>query len=209
MYRDNTLIPSEAVRLLALGLLATRSMSYAELAREVRHFTGRIMGPSLDLVGAPLEVLKVEGLGANRASASKAGNGNEGHDPESDDSESDDRELTVTPEGLAELRRQLSANVRPQISDLNKLIVALKMRFLHLMEPAERRVQAELLHEICERELARLIDLRAYHGEEPGHLCAWPASDIAQPRARPDWFPGPRHGLGGGQKPPPDPLPTP
>src|SRR3546814_19854056 len=71
MYRDNTLIPSEAVRLLALGLLATRSMSYAELAREVRHFTGRIMGPSLDLVGAPLEVLKVEGLVANRSNASE------------------------------------------------------------------------------------------------------------------------------------------
>src|SRR3546814_219245 len=140
MYRDNTLIPSEAVRLLALGLLATRSMSYAELAREVRHFTGRIMGPSLDLVGAPLEVLKVEGLVANRSNASKPGTGNEGDDPESDDPESDDRELTVTPEGLAELRRLLSANVRPQISDLNKLIVALKMRFLHLMEPAERRV---------------------------------------------------------------------
>src|SRR3546814_389625 len=81
MYRDNTLIPSEAVRLLALGLLATRSMSYAELAREVRHFTGRIMGPSLDLVGAPLEVLKVEGLVANRSNASKPGTGNEGDDP--------------------------------------------------------------------------------------------------------------------------------
>src|SRR3546814_5658654 len=70
------------------------------------------------------------------------------------------------------------------------LIVALKMRFLHLMEPAERRVQAELLHEICERELARLIDLRAYHGEEPGHLCAWLDSAIAQTRARLDWFAG-------------------
>src|SRR3546814_15849634 len=66
VYRDNTLIPSEAVRLLALGMLAGRPMSYAELAREVRHFTGRVMGPSLDLVGAPLEVLKVEGLVENR-----------------------------------------------------------------------------------------------------------------------------------------------
>src|SRR5690606_18401261 len=116
MYRDNTLIPSEAVRLLALGLLAGQPMSYAQLAREVRHFTGRIMGPSLDLVGAPLEVLKVEGLVANR----------DGADPEGDDPEGDDRELVVTPEGRAELLRLLSANVRPQISDLNKLIIALK-----------------------------------------------------------------------------------
>ncbi|HMA13211.1 MAG: hypothetical protein ACM35H_10875 [Bacteroidota bacterium] len=177
MYRDNTLIPSEAVRLLALGLLAGRPMSYAQLAREVRHFTGRIMGPSLDLVGAPLEVLKVEGLVANRDGAA----------PEGDDPESDDRELVVTPEGRAELLRLLAANVRPQISDLNKLIIALKMRFLHLMEPADRRVQAELLHDICERELARLVDLREHHGLEAGHLHDWLDLEIAQSRARLEW----------------------
>ena len=62
MYRDNTLIPSEAVRLLALGILATRECPYAELAHEVRHFVGHVVGPSLDLVGAPIEVLKIEGL---------------------------------------------------------------------------------------------------------------------------------------------------
>lgn len=185
MYRDNTLIPSEAVRLLALGLLADRPMSYAQLAREVRHFTGRIMGPSLDLVGAPLEVLKVEGLVANR----------DGADPEGDDPESDDRELVVTPEGRAELLRLLSANVRPQISDLNKLIVALKMRFLHLMEPADRRVQAELLHDICERELARLIDLREHQGLEAGYLHDWLDLEIAQSRARLEWTARLRDGL--------------
>jgi DNA-binding PadR family transcriptional regulator len=182
MYRDNTLIPSEAVRLLALGLLAGKPMTYAQLAREVRHFTGRIMGPSLDLVGAPLEVLKVEGLVESRGGADP-----ESDDPESDDPESDDRELVVTPEGRAELLRLLSANVRPQISDLNKLIVALKMRFLHLMEPADRRVQAELLHDICERELARLIDLREHHGLEAGYLHDWLDLEIAQSRARLDW----------------------
>ena len=47
MYRDNTLIPTEAVRLLALGILATGERSYSELASEVRHFTGRIVGPML------------------------------------------------------------------------------------------------------------------------------------------------------------------
>ena len=134
MYRDNTLIPSEAVRLLALGILAGQPMSYARLAREVRHFTGRIMGPSLDLVGAPLEVLRVEGL------VEACGGGPEA--AETGDPEVDDHELMLTPEGRAELRRLLSANVRPQISDLNKLIIALKMRFLHLMEPAVRRVLA-------------------------------------------------------------------
>jgi len=192
MYRDNTLIPSEAVRLLALGLLAGRPMSYAQLAREVRHFTGRIMGPSLDLVGAPLEVLKVEGLVANRGGAGGESGDPQSDDPESDDPESDDperdeRELVVTPEGRAELLRLLSANVRPQISDLNKLIIALKMRFLHLMEPADQRVQAELLHDISERELARLIDLREHHGLEGGYLHDWLDLEIAQSRARLAW----------------------
>lgn len=191
MYRDNTLIPSEAVRLLALGMLAGRPMSYARLAREVRHFTGRIMGPSLDLVGAPLEVLKVEGLVDNRGGPDAPADGG----PEGGDPEDDERELTLTPEGRAELRRLLAANVRPQTSDLNKLIIALKMRFLHLMEPAERRVQAELLHDISERELARLLDLRAYHAAEPGHLCDWLDSEIVQTRARLDWFVRLRDGL--------------
>ena len=53
MYRDNTLIPSETVRLLALGILAGGAKRYATLAEEVRHFSGRIVGPSLDLVGTP------------------------------------------------------------------------------------------------------------------------------------------------------------
>ena len=34
MYRDNSLIPSEAIRLLALGILATGKWSYAQLASE-------------------------------------------------------------------------------------------------------------------------------------------------------------------------------
>ena len=37
MYRDNTLIPSEAIRLLALGILADGDRRYAELASEVRN----------------------------------------------------------------------------------------------------------------------------------------------------------------------------
>jgi DNA-binding MarR family transcriptional regulator len=145
------------------------------------------MGPSLDLVGAPLEVLKVEGLVASRGGAGGESGDPASDGPESDDPERDERELVVTPEGRAELLRLLSANVRPQISDLNKLIIALKMRFLHLMEPAGQRVQAELLHDISERELARLIDLREHHGLEGGYLHDWLDLEIAQSRARLAW----------------------
>ncbi len=62
MYRDDTLIPSEAVRLCALGILMLGRRRYAELAREVRHFTSRIAGPSLDLLGTSVELLRFEGL---------------------------------------------------------------------------------------------------------------------------------------------------
>ncbi len=172
MYRDNTLIPSEAIRLLALGILATGPITYAQLAREVRHFTSRIVGPSLDLVGAPLEVLKVEGLVSAQAGGS----------------ECQDGPLTVTDEGRAELLRLLAANVRPQVSDINKLIIALKIRFLHLMDSDGQKVQAELLHDICERELARLTDLRQYHAGEAGHMPEWLDLEIAQTKSRYDWL---------------------
>src|SRR5258705_13704261 len=62
MNRDNSLIPSEAVRLAALGSLWQGARRYADLATEVRHFTGRIVGPSLELLGPSLEVLRLEGV---------------------------------------------------------------------------------------------------------------------------------------------------
>ncbi|MCK5621032.1 MAG: hypothetical protein KAJ11_01985, partial [Alphaproteobacteria bacterium] len=62
MYRDNTLIPAEAVRLAALGGLADGDKSYGDLAREIRFFVARIVGPSLDLLGTSLELLRLEGL---------------------------------------------------------------------------------------------------------------------------------------------------
>ena len=46
MYRDNTLIPTEAIRLAALGALIEGEQRYADLAREIRNFVGRIAGPS-------------------------------------------------------------------------------------------------------------------------------------------------------------------
>lgn len=174
MYRDNTLIPSEAIRLLALGMLASAPLSYAALAREVRHFTGRIVGPSLDLVGAPLEVLKVEGL----------------VDTVDADAEGEEAGLTITEQGRSEMLRLLAANVRPQVSDLNKLIIALKMRFLHLMPLEDQKIQAELLHDICERELARLNDLREHHAAEGGHLRGWLDLEVSQTQTRLDWLAG-------------------
>jgi DNA-binding PadR family transcriptional regulator len=169
MYPDNSLIPTEAIRLAALGSLAAAPKPYAALATEIRHFTGRIVGPSLDLIGPPIELLKVEGL----------------VEPTATD---DDSPIQVTPAGMAELRRLLGANLRGPIGEFNKLVIALKMRFLHLLEREEQLAQAELLIEVCERELARLTDLRGHHAGEAGHLVAWLDHDIAQVETRLSWF---------------------
>ena len=172
MYRDNTLIPSEAVRLLALGILATGETSYAALAGEVRHFTGHVVGPSLDLVGTPIEVLKVEGL-------VETADGEDG---------AETAPLRITEAGRAELVRLLNSNVRAPVNDINKLIITLKMRFLHLLSPQDRRLQIEVMSEMCERQLVRLSELRAHHADTPGHLVAWLDHEIAQTDERLAWF---------------------
>ena len=174
MYRDNSLIPSEAIRLLALGLLAGGDKPHAQLAGEVRHFVSHVSGPSLELVAPPLELLKVEGLVEAVSDGPGAKTG-----PDS---------LRLAAAGRTELRRLLTANVRAPVNDINKLIIALKMRFLHLLEPAAQRLQAEALEELSERELARLTELRAHHAGDAGHLVAWLDLDIAQVERRLDWF---------------------
>ena len=172
MYKDNSLIPTEAVGLAALGLLTEGPRSYAELADEVRHFSSRIVGPSLDLIGPPIEVLRVEGLidGAGGGGAEAS--------------------LRITAAGRQELLRLLGANLRGPLGEFNKLVIALKMRFLDLLEPEARRLQAELLAEICERELNRLNDLRRHHDGHAGHFLDWLDHDIAQVEQRLGWFRG-------------------
>lgn len=62
MFADKTLTPREAVRLCALGTIAAAPMRYSELASSVRHFISRLAGPSVDLLGTSIELLRYEGL---------------------------------------------------------------------------------------------------------------------------------------------------
>ncbi len=180
MYRDNTLIPSEAIRLLALGILDTGDQRYGALAAEVRHFTTHIAGPSLDLVASPIEVLIVEGLVEAIVS----------------EDEEDDALLRITESGREKLIALLNTNVRAPINDINKLIISLKMRFLHLLPAKDQQLQTEMLVEMCERELARLVQLREHHSHERGHLVDWLDHDIAAIRERLTWFQGLSQRLG-------------
>lgn len=172
LYRDNTLIPSEAIRLLALGFLAEKECGYADLASAVRHFTARLVGPSLELVAAPLELLKVEGL----------------IEKLNENDESDNTLLRITGAGREEVTRLLCAGVRAPTSDVSKLILAIKLRLLHLLDQDERARQVDLLAEVAEKELARLEDLKHSGKQADGLLDEWLDLEIDQARARMAWF---------------------
>ena len=170
MYRDKTLIPTEAVRLAALGALMEGERRYGDLAVEIRGLVSRLVGPSLDLLGSSLELLRVEGL-----IKTVSGGGME-----------DDSLLTLTADGQAAFQALMTARVRAPMNDIARLVVALKMRFLPLLPLEERLDQLDMLAEATEVDLARLRDLRA--GSTTGYLAAWLDFDIAQSQDRLTWF---------------------
>ncbi|CAA7627803.1 conserved hypothetical protein [Candidatus Terasakiella magnetica] len=174
MFADNTLTPKEAVRLCALGMIASKPLRYSELAGSVRHFTSRIMGPSLELMGTSIELLRYEGL-----VEAVDGKGME-----------DDALLSISAVGQRELHTLLTARLRPA-SDLSKLVMALKIRFLELLEPGERLNQIDLMIEGVDSELARLIDLRSSNAQEDGPssaLVAWLDHDTSLLDSRLAWL---------------------
>jgi len=82
----------------------------------------------------------------------------------------------------------MTASLRGPMGEVNKLIIALKLHFFETLSPEERRVQAEMLEEACERELTRLLDLRSHHAESGGLLVAWLDHEISEIESRRDWF---------------------
>lgn len=170
MYADNTLTPKETVRFCALGTLAEGPVSYSDLAISVRHFIDRVQGPSLDVLGTSLELLKYEGL------------------VEASEENADEAIMRITDEGRQELQTLLTANIRATDSDHNKLIEALKFRYMHFLDRAEQQNQADMLTERAETELHRLMDLRDYYADEPGHLIDWLEREIKDLNARLNWL---------------------
>ncbi len=189
MLADRSLTPKEAIRLAALGTLALSPLPYADLATAIRHFIDRVIGPSAEIMGHSIELLRYEGL-VERVDPAGAGDGN--------DVDEVAAPLRLTAAGRAELQTLLTANVRPAGTALNKLVIALKFRFLHLLDPGERVAQMDMLAEVWTQELARLDDLRAHHAGDPGFLTAWLDNDTAEVESRLAWLDTLRRGLPGG-----------
>ena len=161
MYRDKSLLPKEGIRLAALGLLASEGpMAYAALAQAVRQFTNTFWGPTLDVMSSSIELLRFEGL-------IEVG-------PE------DRREVSITDAGRAHVTELLDSAVRSPSTDFNKLVVALKLRYLHLLPEAERDDQLGALAEARQGERARLVDLRAREGNGSATFLAWLDHEIAR-----------------------------
>jgi DNA-binding PadR family transcriptional regulator len=171
MFADQTLTPKEAVRFCALGLIAESPQRYAALAGGVRHFCSRIAGPSLDLMGMSIELLRYEGL-----VVPLEGQGME-----------DDALLQITDAGRKMLVTLLTARLRPA-SDLTKLVIALKMRFSHLLSDEQRQAQLDMLIDVTESELARLEDLASSSTNEGPLFAHWLAHEISQSREHLAWL---------------------
>lgn len=172
MYTDNTLTPKEAIRLCALGILSGGTKRYSTLANDVRHFVSHMVGPSIEVLSPSIELLKYEGL-----VVPVEGTGME-----------DDATLEITDKGSIELRTLLMANLRTGATELNKLIIALKFKFLHLLAPSEQVDQAELLIDVYESALARMTNLRQTQTDGSGHLGRWLEHDIETIEHRLDWL---------------------
>jgi hypothetical protein len=170
MFADRTLTPKEATRLAALGTLALGPLAYSELATAIRHFIGSVIGPSPEIMGHSIELLRYEGLVASTGT--------------------DDAEglLGLTDKGREEMRALLTANLRAADTALNKLVIALKFRFLHLLGPEEQCIQADILVDVCEQELARLDDLWRHHCGKEGYLSMWLEHDIGLLKQRLKWL---------------------
>ena len=167
MFKDNSLIPAEAVRMAALGLLADGPRRYGDLAMEIRHFIGLAVGPSLDLMGSSLEMLRHEGL-----AAASGGSGM-----------SDNAVLTLTPAGRARLLELLKARLRAPSNDAGRLALLLKLRFLHHLPAGEAKTQRAGIAEALEAERARLEELRRLNAGSAA-LTEWLGRDIADLDAR-------------------------
>ena len=72
----------------------------------------------------------------------------------------------------------MTSNLRAPITDMSKLIIVIKMRLLHLSAPKTQAMQINLLVDIYERQLTRLLELKQGYSTSKGHFDGWLDLDI-------------------------------
>lgn len=163
MFRDRSLIPADAVRLMALGLLAEAPRAYGDLAGEIRYFTGNFIGPSLDLMGSSIELLRTQEL----------------IEPVDGQGTADNAVMCITEAGRSAFMELLQARLGQGPGDINRLALRLKLRFLALLPEAAQQAQRAQIAEAIEGEIARLRDVRRRHTAAPAIFLAWIDRDVA------------------------------
>jgi DNA-binding PadR family transcriptional regulator len=163
VFRDRSLVPAEAIRLMALGLLAEGPRAYGDLASEIRYFTSNVVGPSLDLMGSSIEALRYQGL----------------IEPVSGEGMADNAVMRLKPEGRAALDELLQARLGQVQGDIGRLALRLKLRFLALLPSPEQTAQRALIAEAVGAEIARLEDMRGRSAAAPPAFRDWIERDIA------------------------------
>ena len=172
MYKDRSLVPTQAVRLAALGFLADAAREYGALAGLVRQFITRTVAPSIELLGPSIELLRLEGLVEAAGGAAIETN----------------PVIAITPAGRRAMRDLMCAPARATEGDLNRLVVGLKLRFLDHLDADDRAAVVADLIEAAERDLERLADLAATG--QHGHLAGWLALDAEHLERRVAWLRG-------------------
>jgi DNA-binding PadR family transcriptional regulator len=167
-FREHALVPSQAVRLAALGILAEGERHYADLAHEVGDFIDHILGKSLDLMGTSLELLRYEGL-----IEAEGGTGMV-----------DNAVMRLTEAGRGALRTLLKSGLRGPSIEVTHLVLALKLRFLLLLDEADRAEQLALVREWIASEILRFEELRLGHGDRSPAFCRWLDGEIALAKQR-------------------------
>lgn len=163
MYRDKSLLPQQAIRLAALGALMLAPQRYADLATELRQFSGLVVGPSLDLLGSSIELLRYEGLIAAVDGEGMA----------------DNATLDLTDAGRAHFQVLMDAPLRAPMNDVTRLVILLKLRFVHLLDPVAQQEQLEILIDLLEGERARSAEIaERFAGSNP-FIHHWMAAEIA------------------------------
>jgi hypothetical protein len=172
MTSDHALFPAEALRLAALGMLAESPRGYGDLAAEISDFASHVAGPSLDLLGTSVELLRYEGL------IEAIGSGVAGETVLLD--------LTAT--GRATLAKLLRASLAAPASQINRLFVALKLRFLPLLPDGEQRRQLGLIAAWYRTEHDRVVALRQRQADSAPEFLVWLDHEAAQISAHIAWL---------------------